>query len=78
MPYRILPSLFLPLKKSALGFCRLLKDRSLKKWEKHRAEYSLPHETAHEQKKSMISYQVTFLSKIYKNTFLKYDKNYYT
>ena len=24
-------------KKSALGFCRLLKDRSLKKWEKHRA-----------------------------------------
>ena len=27
---------FLALKKSALGFCRLLKDRSLKKWEKHR------------------------------------------
>ena len=28
---------YLALKKSALGFCRLLKDRSLKKWEKHQA-----------------------------------------
>ena len=28
---------FLALKRSTLGFCRLLKDRSLKKWEKHRA-----------------------------------------
>ena len=28
---------FLALKKSALGFCRPLKHRSLKKWEKHRA-----------------------------------------
>ena len=38
-------------------------------------EYSLLHETAHEQKKSMIFSQVTFLSKIYKNTLLKYEKN---
>ena len=30
-PYWILPSLFLPQKKSAPRFCRLLKDRSLKK-----------------------------------------------
>ena len=28
---------FLALKKWTLGFCRLLKDRSLKQWEKHRA-----------------------------------------
>ena len=28
---------FLALKKSTLGFCRLLKDCCLKNWEKHRA-----------------------------------------
>ena len=30
------------------------------------------------KKNSMIFYQVTFLSKIYKNTLLKYEKNYCT
>ena len=33
-PFWILRSLFLPEKKSTLGFCRLLKDLSLRKWEK--------------------------------------------
>ena len=35
--FDIVRSIFLPKKKSTLGFCRLLKNRSLKEWEKNQA-----------------------------------------